>query len=612
MPIEMCGIICYLGRRPALPILLEGLKRLEYRGYDSSGLAVLDSGGIRSHKAVGKIRELESQLILSEWQSRGGIAHTRWATHGEPSIENAHPHSDCGNRIFVIHNGIIENYQPLKDELLCRGHRLHSETDTEVLAHLIEEHLGEDLEEAVTQALQKVRGTFGIGVISAAHPHRIVTARRGSPLILGVGDGEFFAASDVAALVSHTKDVIYLEDDDIAVLTPEGYHITSLAARPIQRPKETVDWDITAAEKQGFPHFMLKEIFEQPEAVRNALRGRLLEAEGIARLGGLNPVHQQLLNMDHLIIISCGTSYYAGLLGRYIIESSTDVSVEVDLASEFRYRRLNLRKGTVVLAISQSGETADTLAAVREAKRKGVLILSVVNVVGSNIARETVAGVYNHAGPEIGVASTKSFLSQLTILYLITLFLARHQQMSVSEGQAFIEELRAIPDKIERILKGAERLEEIAHSYAGYKNFLYLGRKFNYPIALEGALKLKEISYLHAEAYPAGEMKHGPIALIDEQFPSVCVAPQGSTYEKMLSNIQEIKARRGPVIAVGTEGDRRLAELCDHLIEVPACQEIFTPLLTVVPLQLLAYYIARRNDCEIDQPRNLAKSVTVE
>ncbi len=595
-----------------MPILLEGLKRLEYRGYDSSGLAVFDGDRIRFHKAVGKIRELESQLVLSEWQARGGIGHTRWATHGEASVENAHPHSDCGNQVFVIHNGIIENYQSLKEELLCRGHRFHSETDTEVLAHLIEEHLVEDLEEAVTQALQKVRGTFGIGVISAAHPNRIITARRGSPLILGVGDGEFFAASDVAALVSHTKEVIYLEDDDIAILTPEGYHITSLTARPIQRPKQTVDWDIMAAEKQGFPHFMLKEIFEQPEAVRNALRGRLFEAEGIAKLGGLDSVRQQLLKMDHLIIISCGTSYYAGLLGRYIIESSTDISVEVDLASEFRYRRLNLRKGTVVLAISQSGETADTLAAVREVKRKGVLILSVVNVVGSNIARETAAGVYNHAGPEVGVASTKSFISQLTILYLITLFLARHQQMSVSEGQAFIEELRAIPEKIERILKGAAHLEEITHNYAGYENFLYLGRNFNYPIALEGALKLKEISYLHAEAYPAGEMKHGPIALINEQFPSVCVAPQGNTYEKMLSNIQEIKARKGPVIAVGTEGDSRLAELCDHLIEVPACQEIFTPLLTVVPLQLLAYYVAQRNDCEIDQPRNLAKSVTVE
>jgi len=608
----MCGILCYLGKRQALPILLEGLRKLEYRGYDSSGLALAENGEVFCQRAVGKIQALENSLAGVQWKGSSGIAHTRWATHGKPSVANAHPHADCREKIFVIHNGIIENYQSLKKTLLERGHQFRSETDSEVLAHLIEEHHQGDLAEAVRDALGLVEGTYGIGVLSAENPQEIVVARKGSPLILGIGEGEIFAASDVSALVSHTKEVIYLQDEDVAVIHPGGYELSNLNSDSILRQTQKVDWDVAAAEKQGFPHFMLKEIYEQPEAVENAMRGRLIEEEGISKLGGLNGVHDEFLEMERLIILSMGTSYYAALLGRYIIETCTDIAVEVDLASEFRYRKLNMKEGTTVLAISQSGETADTLAAVQEAKRKGALVLGLVNVVGSSIARETDAGVYNHAGPEIGVASTKAFISQLTILYLMTLALARHQRMSLSEGQAFIAGLKLIPDKIRRILDRASKIEAIAGRYHGYKNFLYLGRKFNYPIALEGALKLKEISYLHAEGYAAGEMKHGPIALIDENFPSVCLAPRDSAYEKMVSNIQEVKARNGPVLGIGTEGDTELQKICDDFIEVPATDEILQPLLMVVPLQLLAYYIARENGCDIDQPRNLAKSVTVE
>jgi len=610
----MCGIICYLGPKKALPILLEGLKRLEYRGYDSSGIGLFENGGITCKRAVGKIAELEAEVSGIDSHAKGGLGHTRWATHGKPSVANAHPHADCKGEILLVHNGIIENYQALKSELACRGHVFRSETDTEILAHLVEDSYtrANSLEEAVAGALRKVEGTFGIAVMSSREPDTIVTARRSSPMILGIGSGEIFAASDVSALVSHTKDVVYLHDDDIAVLRRDGYRITNLQSPAIDRETQKVDWDVSAAEKQGFPHFMLKEIHEEPEALRNAIRGRIVPAEGIAKLGGIASVQDRLLSMQHLVIVSCGTSYYAALLGRYILESCTNISVEVDMASEFRYRRLNLRRGTVILAISQSGETADTLAAVQEAKRKGVLVLGLVNVVGSNIARETHAGIYNHAGPEIGVASTKAFVSQLAILYLLTLYIGRHQAMSVTDGQGFISELESLPGKIEHILEQAPAIHDIARKYAGFRNFMYIGRKFNYPIALEGALKLKEISYLHAEAYAAGEMKHGPIALINPDFPSVCIAPNDSTYEKMTSNIQEIKARSGPVIAVGTEGDAHLSGMCDDFIAVPACPELFAPLLTIVPLQLLAYYVALENGCEIDQPRNLAKSVTVE
>ncbi len=607
----MCGIICYLGERPALPILVDGLRRLEYRGYDSSGIAVFHNGGIECDRAVGKIRALEESLKGKTLPSSGGMAHTRWATHGAPSEFNAHPHFG-GSRVYVIHNGIIENYQEIKARLLDKGHLFVSETDTEVLAHLIEDCYSTDLTEAVTKALHQVRGAFGIAVMSSEDPEQIVVARRGSPLVLGLRNGEIFAASDVAALVSHTRNVVYLQDNDIAVLRRGQHDIFNLDDADILREPETVEWDVSAAEKHGYPHYMLKEIYEQPASVENAMRGRLVDDEGVSKLGGLNPVLDKVLNMDRLIIVSCGTSFYAGLIGRNIIETCTDVGVDVDLASEFRYRKLNLKPGTVVLAISQSGETADTLAAVREARRKGVTVLGLVNVVGSSIARETNAGIYNHAGPEIGVASTKAFTSQVAVLYLFCLLLARRHRMSLTEGQEFIREFRSIPQKIEEILRHADQIERIAKRYNGYSNFLFAGRQLNHPIAREGALKLKEISYLHAEAYAAGEMKHGPIALIDEQFPSICIAPRDSTREKMISNIQEIRARRGPVIAIGTEGDSALGEVCDDLIEIPQVHELFTPLLTVVPLQLLAYYIARENGCEIDQPRNLAKSVTVE
>ena len=608
----MCGIICYVGKRAASPILLNGLRRLEYRGYDSSGIAVLGKGVIRCEKAVGKIEALSRQLNGKKLSGKIGIAHTRWATHGKPSLENAHPHGDCRQRIFVVHNGIIENYGSLKAELIGRGHTLESETDTEVLAHLIEDNYEGDLEEAVRRALRRVEGTYGIGVICSDRLDQIVVARLGSPLILGIGQDEVFAASDPSALLSHTREAIYLQDGDVAVLDNGGYRVNNLQGAATFRDVQTLEWVEGAAEKDGYGHFMLKEIFEQPQVLTNAIRGRLIEEDGIAKLGGLESVQDRLLQMKRLIILACGTSYYAGLLGRYIIETCTTFPVEVDLSSEFHYRKLNIEPGTTVLAISQSGETLDTLAVIREIRRRGGLALGLVNVVGSSIARETEAGIYNHAGPEIGVASTKAFLSQAAILYLIALLLGRHQQLSLSEGQDFVGELQALPDKIQSILNQRESIERIGAKYARFPNFLYVGRKFSFPIALEGALKLKEISYLHAEGYAAGEMKHGPIALIDEEFPSVCLAPRDSVYKKMIGNIMEIKSRGGPVIAIGTEGDTELQELADDFIGIPQTDEIFNPFLTVIPLQLLAYYVAKANGRDIDQPRNLAKSVTVE
>ncbi|HEY2931919.1 MAG TPA: glutamine--fructose-6-phosphate transaminase (isomerizing) [Acidobacteriota bacterium] len=608
----MCGIVCYIGKRDAVPILLEGLYRLEYRGYDSSGIAVRDDGPIKVIRAVGKIDSLQSRLSTEPVHGNVGIGHTRWATHGKPTECNAHPHADCAGNFAVIHNGIIENYCELRGELERRGHKFRSETDTETIAHLLEQNWDGDLQSTTRRTLRMLSGTFGLAIISNHAPDTIMLARRGSPLLLGIGNGEMFAASDVSAILRHTNQVIYLEDDDMAVLHSFGYQISSLKGVPVQRDRQTVEWDITSAEKQGFPHFMLKEIFEEPEAVTNAVRGRLIESEGTARLGGLDPVRDKLRASRHLIIVSCGTSYYAGLIGRYIIERNTDIAVEVELASEFRYRKLNLQPGTIVLAISQSGETADTLGALREAKRKGVPVLGLVNVVGSTIARETDAGIYNHAGPEIGVASTKAFVSQLSILYLLSLLLGRERGVSLNEGQQFIRSLQSIPDKIRRILDMNDQIRKLAEKYARYSNFMFIGRKYNFPIALEGALKLKEISYLHAEGYAAGEMKHGPIALIDPQFPTVCITPRGNSYEKVASNLQEIKARSGPVLAIATEGDQGIASLCDDVIYIPEIAETFTPLLTVIPLQLFAYHVANHRGCEIDKPRNLAKSVTVE
>ncbi|MBI4455517.1 MAG: glutamine--fructose-6-phosphate transaminase (isomerizing) [Acidobacteria bacterium] len=608
----MCGIVCYVGKRDAVPILLEGLYRLEYRGYDSSGIAVRNHGPIQVVRAAGKIANLQSKLDGLAPRGSTGIGHTRWATHGKPTESNAHPHSDCSGNFAVVHNGIIENYAAIRQWLQQRGHKFQSETDTEVIAHLVEENWDGELASTVRKIVPGLAGTFGVAIISSYAPNEIVLARRGSPLLLGIGNSEMFAASDVAAILRHTNQVIYLEDEDLAILHSSSYEISSLQGVPVVRDPHTVDWDIAAAEKQGFPHFMLKEIFEEPEAVINAMRGRLLEAEGTARLGGLDPVREALCATDHIIIVSCGTSYYAGLIGRYILEANTDIAVEVELASEFRYRKLNLKPGTIVLAISQSGETADTLAAVREAKHKGVPVLGLVNVVGSAIARETNAGIYNHAGPEIGVASTKAFLSQLTVLYLLSLLLGRDRTLSIDEGKRFIANLQSIPEKIGQILRINDAIRQVAEKYSVFNNFMFIGRKHNFPVALEGALKLKEISYVHAEGYAAGEMKHGPIALIDARFPTVCIAPHGSCYDKTVSNLQEIRARGGPVLAVATEGNGEMRLLADDVIYIPEIEEQFSPLLTIIPLQLLAYHIASLRGCDIDKPRNLAKSVTVE
>jgi glutamine---fructose-6-phosphate transaminase (isomerizing) len=608
----MCGIVGYIGSEIALPILLEGLQRLEYRGYDSSGIALFHNSHICLEKSPGRIGNLVQQLGHRQINGKTGIAHTRWATHGEPNRTNAHPHQDCQGKVFLVHNGIIENYLSLKSELQAEGHAFTSETDTEVLCHLVEKYYRGDLESAVDSALRRVIGAYGIAVVHADHPDMLVAARNGSPLLLGVGTGEHLIASDVSAVLRRTRQVVYLEDGDVAVVSIDKHQIHSLTTGLASRSMHAVEWDIEAAEKRGFPHFMLKEIHEGPEAIRNAMRGRLNKPEGTAKLGGLEAVADRLQEVRHLVIVSCGTSYLAGLLGRYLLENLTRWSVEVELASEFRYRKMNLRPGTAVLAISQSGETADTLAALREAKRKDALVLGLVNVVGSSIARETHAGVYNHAGPEISVASTKAFLSQVTVLALMGLMVGRQQDLSFADGQVLLEHLERIPAQAEAILKSSERVLAVAEKYAKFNHFFYLGRKYNYPVALEGALKLKEISYIHSEGYAAGEMKHGPIALIDPEFPCVCILPKDSSYEKMSSNLQEIRARRAPVIVIASESDQEIDRLADDVIRVPETLELLTPLLTVLPLQLFAYHMANLRGCDIDKPRNLAKSVTVE
>jgi len=608
----MCGIVCYIGKQEATPILLEGLKRLEYRGYDSAGIAVSDGEETFLVKEVGKVRNLEEKVQLLAPHGNMGIAHTRWATHGRPTVENAHPQTGETDNIFLVHNGIIENYRFLKDELEEKGHTFKSQTDTEVLVHLIEEYYNGDLEKAVKQALSLVQGTFGIALFHRDDPDKIVLARRGSPLILGIGENEFLAASDVNALIRYTNRVVHLNDNELAVLNHSNYYITDFQNRKVTREMETIEWDQGAADKKEFDHFMLKEIFEQPECVKNALRGRIVEGEGVPRLGGLEGVLDRLKSIEKVHFVSCGTSYYAGLLARYIFEKLTDLSVEVEYASEFRYRNLRIDDKTAVIAISQSGETADTLAAIREARRKGALCLGLVNVVGSTIAKVTDAGVYNHAGPEIGVASTKVFLSQCVILTLVALLIGRYQRLSLTDGLFITRALKELPDQIRKILKEAEHIQEIARQYAGYNDFLFIGRLYNFPIAMEGALKLKEISYVHAEGYAAGEMKHGPISLIEPNFPTVAILPRDSTYEKMMSNIQQIKARDGRVIAIAVEGDDHIKSHVDHVIYVPHTIDIIQPLINTVSLQLLAYYIAKERGCSIDKPRNLAKSVTVE
>jgi glucosamine--fructose-6-phosphate aminotransferase (isomerizing) len=609
----MCGIVGYVGTREALPILLEGLKRLEYRGYDSAGCAIVDADGLWIRKAVGKIRNLESKIQENRATGRIGIAHTRWATHGEPSDVNAHPHSDESGTLAVVHNGIIENYSALKTLLQREGHVFVSETDTEVLVHLIEKfHDGNDLACAVRKALAMIHGTYGIIACSSREPERLVAARHGSPLVLGVGDGEFFLASDVAPIVPYTRNVIYFEDNEIVVVGRDGYTTTTLEDEPVAKVVSEVDWDIDVIEKGGFDHFMLKEIYEQPETVANGMRGRIMLSNGTARLQGLNLNLDALRQIKRVIIAGCGTSWHAGLVGEYILEELARIPVEVEYASEFRYRNPIIDSSTVVFVISQSGETADTLAALREAKEKGGLALGIVNVVGSTIARESAGGVYIHAGPEIGVASTKAFTSQITVLVLIGLLLGRQRDLSASEGKKILRALLDVPAKLKKILARSDEIATIAGEFADVKNFLYLGRGINFPVALEGALKLKEISYIHAEGYPAAEMKHGPIALIDENMPVVVIATRDSAYEKVLSNIQEIRARRGRVIAVASEGDTEIRKHADHVIEIPTTHPLLSPLLTVLPLQLLAYHMAVKRGCDVDQPRNLAKSVTVE
>ena len=609
----MCGIIgCVAKDKDVTPVLIEGLKRVEYRGYDSAGIAVVSDGDLSVRRVEGKMDGLVALLEQSPVSGSTGIAHTRWATHGEPSEVNAHPQTDASGRLAVVHNGIVENYRSLRRSLEADGHVFTSETDTEVLAHLIGTYYQGNLEVAVRAALLKVRGAYGMAVIHADEPGVLVGARNGSPLVLGIGRGTYYVASDVAAIVRHTRDVVYLDDLEIVVATPEGFSTTTLEDKLVTKDVEKVTWNIDTIEKNGFPHFMLKEIFEQERTVQDAVRGRLIEAAGDAFLGGLREHRRSLTAASRIIIIACGTSWHAGLIGEYMLEDLARISAEVEYASEFRYRNPVIGPGDVVIVMSQSGETIDTLAAMNEAQRRGAIVLGVVNVVGSTIARQSDGGVYTHAGLEIGVASTKAFTSQLMVLAAIALTVGRARSVSLIEGQRIVRAMQAIPEQIREILAGHEAVKEIASRYAKHSNCLYLGRGYNFPVALEGALKLKEISYIHAEGYPAAEMKHGPIALIDERMPVVVIAPQDAFYEKILSNMQEVKARGGRIVAITTQGDDQVEKLADDVIEIPRTLPHLTPILSVVPLQLLAYYIAVERGCHVDQPRNLAKSVTVE
>lgn len=611
----MCGIVGYLGNKDATPILIDGLKRLEYRGYDSAGVAVLTNGAITIEKQPGKISNLEKIVFDRHISGSLGIAHTRWATHGLPNQINAHPHSDGSGKLALIHNGIIENYQAIKTRLERSGHKFVTDTDTEALVHLIEELYtnGTTLDEAVRAALTQVDGTYGIVLMSKDDPDTLIAARKGSPLVIGMGEDEFVVASDVSAIISHTKNVTYLDDNEIAIIRPGKVTIKNIDDNlEVNKRVEKIAFDLDRIEKSGYDHFMLKEIMEQPQTIEDAMRGRLIQEEGTARLGGIRHELESLLFAPRILFSACGTSWHAALIGEYMIEEYVRTSVEVEYASEFRYRDPVIDRGAVMFVISQSGETADTLAALKEAQRKGAKVLGICNVVGSTIARDSDAGVYLHAGPEIGVASTKAFTSQVTVLSLLTLLLARMRNMGASKGAEIVNEMKALPKKVASILDDHEYIKEIAREYHESQNFLYLGRGYNFPVALEGALKLKEISYIHAEGYPAAEMKHGPIALIDENMPVVFIATKDSTYDKITSNIEEVKARSGRIIAIATEGDEEIKKRADHVIYVPPTLEFLTPILTIIPLQLLAYYIAILRGCDVDQPRNLAKSVTVE
>ena len=610
----MCGIVGYIGEKNCVPIIIEGLKRLEYRGYDSAGIGIINHKECKVLKTKGKVSDLEKLVYAERPESQLGIGHTRWATHGEPSMVNAHPHVNEDNTLFLIHNGIIENYVSLKNGLIKEGYKFKSETDTEVLAHLIDHYLKlkHSLFQAVRYALNEVEGTYGIVVIYKNEPDKMVAARKGSPLVLGIGQNENFVASDVNALIAHTKQVVYLEDGEIAEIYKDRFNTKTIADETIIKEIHQVDMGIDEITKGGYPHFMLKEIMDQPESLYNSMRGRMIYDEGISKLGGLQGFEDRLINSKRIIICACGTSWHAGLVGEYMLEQYAEIPTEVDYASEFRYRHPIIDKNDTVIFISQSGETADTLAALKEAKKKGALCLGVCNVVGSSIARDSDTGVYIHAGPEIGVASTKAFTSQLIVLSLITLLAARRKNLSLFEGQEIIKELQSIPKKVEAILKQNELIKEISTKYSDSRNFLYLGRGYNFPVALEGALKLKEISYIHAEGYPAAEMKHGPIALIDNDMPVVFIATKDSVYDKVVSNIQEVRARKGRILAIVNEGDDQIESMVDHVIKVPKTHNMLTPILTVIPLQLIAYHIAVKKGLNVDQPRNLAKSVTVE
>ncbi len=610
----MCGIVGYIGTKNCVPILIQGLKRLEYRGYDSAGIGIINQNSPIIIKNKGKVSILEERVSELVLHSEIGIGHTRWATHGIPNEQNAHPHNNKDNTLFIIHNGIIENFHTLKKSLISLGYKFESDTDSEVFAHLIDSFLskGYDLSKSVQMALNEIDGTYGLAVIYSKEPDKIIAARKGSPLVIGLGEGENFIASDVSAILAHTKNVIYLDDGEFAEIYKDKYVVKTIADKQIEKEIHEINMSIDEIDKGGYPHFMLKEIMEQPESTRNSMRGRLLIDEGDAKLGGLVDVLDRLVNSKRILISACGTSWHAALVGEYMLEQYARIPVEVEYASEFRYRNPIISAEDSIFFISQSGETADTLAALKAAKEKGALVLGICNVVGSTIARESMSGVYIHAGPEIGVASTKAFTSQLVVLALITLLISKRKGLKTLEGKKIANALLEIPEKIEQILKLNDEIEELAEKFKDSPNFLYLGRGYNFPAALEGALKLKEISYIHAEGYPAAEMKHGPIALIDENMPVVFIAPKDSTYEKILSNIQEVRARGGRIIAVSDNGGSEVDNLVDYSIKIPTTIEMLSPILTSIPLQLLAYHIAVKKGLDVDQPRNLAKSVTVE
>ncbi|HQB85102.1 MAG TPA: glutamine--fructose-6-phosphate transaminase (isomerizing) [Candidatus Pacearchaeota archaeon] len=608
----MCGIIGYIGDNGALDIGMKGLKRLEYRGYDSAGLAISNGKEVSCIKVVGKVEELEKIVGDKDLVGSSIILHSRWATHGGITESNAHPHADCKGNIFVVHNGIIENYKQIREKLKLMGHKFVSETDTEVLPHLIEHFYNGNLEEAVIKALKYIKGTYGLVVMAKYNPDRIVVARMFSPLVISVNEHGGFVASDPSAIISHSKRMIFLEDGEVAVIKKDDFIITDLERRIKDKKETELDWDIEEAQKSGYAHFMLKEIMEQSESVANSMRGRLIIEEGISKLGGIDSVKDKLKDIKKINILACGTSYYAGLIGEYLLEELAGIPTEVDFASEFRYRKFPTVENEAYLFISQSGETADSLAALKEVKKRKALSLGIVNVVGSSIARETDAGVYNHAGPEIGVASTKAFTSQVVVLALVALFLGRQRNLSLADGKTIAKEISKLPELINNTLKDISAIELLAKKYNSASNFLFIGRKYSYPVAMEGALKLKEISYIHSEGYSAGEMKHGPIALIEENFPTIAICPQDSVYEKTVSNIQEIKARNGKVIAITTQGNEEIKSLVDDIIYIPKVNEVLSPILSVIPVQIFAYYMAVSFGHNPDMPRNLAKSVTVE